>query len=115
MEFEQAMKMSLDNLDERLLDAGLLYQAKWSREREEYTLGDTQICLDKNAGYGYLAEFEKISDNPAQAQQLKGELYSLMSELEVVELPQDRLERMFAFYNSNWRDYYGTDRVFNVE
>ena len=33
----------------------------------------------------------------------------------LVELDQDRLARMFEFYNSNWEDYYGTDNVFIVE
>lgn len=115
MEFEQKMDMSLDELDKLLLDAGLEYQAKWSREREEYALGDTNVCLDRNAGYGYLAEFEKISEDGSQADNIKKEIYSLMSELGVEELPQDRLERMFSYYNSNWRDYYGTDKVFDVK
>src|SRR3990167_4250739 len=38
MEFEAEMNMSLDDLDKILLDSGLEYQAKWSREREEYRL-----------------------------------------------------------------------------
>ncbi|OHA88675.1 MAG: hypothetical protein A2741_02250 [Candidatus Zambryskibacteria bacterium RIFCSPHIGHO2_01_FULL_43_27] len=115
IEFEQKMDMSLDELDKLLLDAGLAYQAKWSREREEYGLDGTNICLDRNAGYGYLAEFERISEDRSQTDDIKKELYSLMNELGVEELPQDRLERMFAYYNSNWRDYYGTDKVFNIE
>jgi hypothetical protein len=38
-----------------------------------------------------------------------------MQELDLKELSQDRLERMFKFYNENWRDYYGTEKVFNIE
>jgi len=38
-----------------------------------------------------------------------------MESLGVRELPQDRLERMFKFYNSHWREYYGTDKIFTVE
>lgn len=114
-EFELEMPMTLANLDEALLRAGLEYQAKWSREREEYSLGDTQICLDKNAGYGYLAEFERVIPNADESESIKSELASLMSELGAVELGQDRLERMFAYYNKHWQDYYGTDKVFNIE
>ena len=33
MEFESEFKMSIDQLDKLLLEAGLEYQAKWSRER----------------------------------------------------------------------------------
>jgi len=39
----------------------------------------------------------------------------LMAELGVAELPQDRLARMFDFYNQNWPDYYGTDKTFTIE
>jgi hypothetical protein len=31
------------------------------------------------------------------------------------ELNQDRLARMFAFYNAHWPEYYGTEKVFTVE
>lgn len=115
IEFESKMDMTIDELDKLLIDAGLEYQAKWSREREEYKLGDVNICLDKNAGYGYLAEFEKISDDAEKSEEIKRELYKLMADCGVEELPQDRLERMFAYYNANWKDYYGTDKVFNIE
>lgn len=115
MEFEIKMNMTLEELDKTLLDAGLKYQAKWSREREEYKLDDTNICLDKNAGYGYLAEFEKVVPDSALPGSIKDELLKLMGEFEVEELPQDRLERMFSYYNANWRDYYGTDKVFTIQ
>ncbi|OHA90568.1 MAG: hypothetical protein A2832_01065 [Candidatus Zambryskibacteria bacterium RIFCSPHIGHO2_01_FULL_44_22b] len=115
MEFEIKMSMTLEELDKALLDAGLEYQAKWSREREEYKLNDVNICIDKNAGYGYLAEFEKVVSDPGLETSIRQELAQIMGEFEVKELPQDRLERMFSYYNSNWRDYYGTDKVFNIE
>ncbi|MEK7461862.1 MAG: CYTH domain-containing protein [Patescibacteria group bacterium] len=114
MEFESEMKMTLNALDKLLLDAGLQYQAKWSREREEYKLGDINICLDKNAGYGYLAEFEKVVTDRTLADTIKKELLGLMEDFAVEELSQDRLERMFTHYNKNWRDYYGTDKIFNI-
>ncbi len=115
MEFESVMDMTLDKLDQILLDAGLEYQAKWSREREEYSINDVNICIDRNAGYGYLAEFEKICFDFGEQDKIKDELHTLMKEFEVKELMQDRLERMFDFYNKNWRDYYGTTKVFNIK
>jgi adenylate cyclase class IV len=99
------------------LESGFKYQAKWSREREEYDYKGMNVCLDKNAGYGYLAEFEKVlqgGDDSALAS-ARAEIESVMRELGVAELPQDRLERMFAHYNQNWPDYYGTDKVFVIE
>jgi len=115
MEFECEMPLSLGELDKLLLDAGLEYQAKWSREREEYDTKDAIICIDKNAGYGYLAEFEKVVDDKAKTNDAKEELFTLMDDFGVEELKQDRLERMFDFYNKHWQDYYGTDKTFIIE
>lgn len=115
IEFEEKVDLSLDELDQILLDAGLTYQAKWSREREEFRLGDTNITIDKNAGYGYLAEFERVVETDEGVGEVKQELVRLMSEFGVEELPQDRLERMFAHYNEHWEDYYGTDNIFVIE
>ena len=115
MEFEDDMNITLDELDQLLLDARLEYQAKWSREREEYKLNDVNICLDRNAGYGYLTEFEKVIPEKSLADSIKTELLDVMKSFGLEELPQKRLERMFAYYNNNWRDYYGTEKIFNIE
>lgn len=115
IEFEAPVALSLDELDQRVLAAGFRYQAKWSRDREEYCFTDLTVCIDKNAGYGYLAEFERMIDDPTKAEATKEELREIMRECGVKELAQDRLERMFQFYNNNWPDYYGTEKVFTVE
>jgi len=115
IEFESVVTMKLPELDKLLLDAGCTYQAKWSREREEYECGDMHVCLDKNAGYGYLAEFEKVTKDEKILEDVRRDLLSVMKKLEVEELAQDRLERMFAHYNANWEKYYGTDNIFNIE
>lgn len=114
MEFEEPVSITLDELDQLLLKAGFSYQAKWSREREEYAYKGASVCLDKNAGYGYLAEFEKIVHDEGEADAVRAELDTLMAELGVDELDQDRLARMFDFYNKNWPDYYGTDKTFVI-
>ena len=115
LEFEEKVDCSLDELDAMVLDAGFIYQAKWSREREEYVYKGANVCIDKNAGYGYLAEFEKVVSDGSTLDAVRAELDVLMRELGVAELPQDRLERMFAFYNTNWPEYYGTDKTFILE
>ena len=115
MEFEESVALGLEDLDQLVLDAGYHYQAKWSREREEYVCKDINVCLDKNAGYGYLAEFEKIVNDESELKSARELIDALMNELEVMELPQDRLARMFDFYNHNWADYYGTEKTFNIE
>lgn len=115
IEFEEKVDISLDELDKLILSAGFKYQAKWSREREEYFCNGVSVTLDRNAGYGYLAEFERIVNDPAKVDAARDEVKALMSELGVEELPQDRLERMFKHYNENWEQYYGTDKIFTIE
>lgn len=115
IEFESSVPLTLDELDQKLLDAGFTYQAKWSREREEYIYKDANVTIDKNAGYGYLAEFEKVVDDAVRTEETQKLLRDLMKELGAEELAQDRLERMFAFYNEHWPEYYGTDKIFTVE
>ena len=114
MEFEEGVSMTLDELDELLLQAGFRYQAKWSREREEYVCRGINVCLDRNAGYGWLAEFEKVVASEAELGGARAEVHQLMDDCGAVELQQERLERMFAFYNAHWGEYYGTDKVFTI-
>lgn len=115
MEFEETVPITLDQLDKLVLSAGFEYEAKWSREREEYLCKGTNVTLDKNAGYGWLAEFERVVGNESDIAFAQHEIRNLMQELGVGELKQDRLARMFAFYNANWPEYYGTDKIFTIE
>lgn len=115
MEFEEPVDITLDDLDLLMHEADFNYQAKWSREREEFLYKGANVCLDKNAGYGYLAEFEKIVQLEDEVDKVRNEIAEIMSELDVTELPQDRLARMFAHYNDNWADYYGTDKTFKIK
>ena len=105
---------SLETLDKALLGAGFTYQAKWSRERTEYTFKGTTVTIDKNAGYGYLSEFEAIETDPTKLDDAKAKLRALIAELGIEELDAARLERMFAYYNTHWPEYYGTEKVFNI-
>ena len=115
MEFEEKVDISLEKLDNILEEAGFNYQAKWSRKREEYGKDDFYITIDKNAGYGYLSEFEIQTEDQTGLNDAKQKILDFMRELGLVELSQDRLERMFKFYNDNWRDYYGTEKVFDID
>lgn len=115
MEFEEKVPLTLKKLDDLILSAGFTYQAKWSREREEYVCRGVNVTLDKNAGYGWLAEFERVVDDKTQLASAEAQVRTLMQELKVEELPQDRLERMFAFYNTHWPEYYGTEKIFVVQ
>lgn len=107
--------LSLEELDAEVLAAGYRYQAKWSRAREEYRLDDIAICLDKNAGYGYIAEFEKVTTDLSEIDAAKTAIAALMARFNVSELAQDRLERMFAHYNKHWPEYYGSENIFVID
>jgi adenylate cyclase class IV len=116
MEWEHIFEdVSLEELDRKLLESGFEYQAKWSRERVEYRFDNINVCIDKNAGYGYLAEFEMLIANPSETQMAEENIRGIMARVWVQELDQARLERMFAYYNQNWRDYYGTEKTFTIE
>jgi len=115
MEFEELVDLTLEQLDRLLIAAGFRYQAKWSREREEYVCKRITVCLDRNAGYGWLAEFEKVVPSDDLLAGARAEIVELMEECGVEELPQSRLERMFAHYNAHWPEYYGTEKIFTVE
>lgn len=116
IEFEEEVKnKSLDELDQYILDSGFIYQAKWSRERHEYVCKDINVCVDKNAGYGYVAEFERVINDQSLRDITERELRNFMKLVGCEELAQDRLERMFAFYNTHWKNYYGTEKVFIID
>jgi adenylate cyclase class IV len=114
LEFEEPVPCTLAELDALVASAGYHYQAKWSRERREYAYKGATVCIDRNAGYGYLAEFEKVVADAEGIAAARADLEALMGELGVAELPQDRLARMFDHYNQHWADYYGTDKTFTI-
>lgn len=115
IEFEEKINLSLQEADQILLDNGFPYQSKWSRQRKEYKYKDYNVCIDKNAGYGYVAEFEKMITDKDQAESTKEAIRKELTLLGIEELDQGRLERMFTHYNSHRPEYYGTEKTFIIE
>ena len=132
LEWESKVSKTIEELDEIILKSGFHYQAKWSRERQEFKYhpsadvvqatglphlknADVNVSIDKNAGYGYLSEFEMVIGDQSKVDETKALIRQMMKELGVDELPQDRLARMFDFYNKNWEKYYGTDNIFTID
>jgi len=116
-EFEITVPVSMNELDQIILDTGFSYKSKWSRERETYKIPhlDMVITIDNNAGYGYLMEFEKTTNNESDVLKIRNEIIYVMNMLDLVEVDKDRIGRMFAHYNEHWQDYYGTDKTFLLE
>ena len=115
-EFEEEIPgKTLEEVDQVLINSGFKYQSRWSREREEYKMGKNSVTIDRNAGYGHVAEFERVVEDATKAEEIKMELRELMERLGLEELPQDRLERMFQYYNEHWPAYYGTDEIFVID
>jgi hypothetical protein len=56
-----------------------------------------------------------VIDGDGDTHQAHEKIKTIMQTLWVEELDQGRLERMFAFYNANRPDYYGTEKVFTIE
>lgn len=114
-EFETEVDLSLADLEKILLECGFEYQAKWSRSRDEYKFLDTNVTIDKNAGWGYIAEIEQIVQENQDVDKVKKYLREQMTKIGFEEVKQDRLARMLDFYNKNWRDYYGSEEFFVLE
>ncbi len=105
---------SIDTLDQLILNSGYNFLSKWSRHRTEYLYKDYTICLDRNAGYGYMVEIEKVVDTQEAIIQARDAIFKELADLDLSELSQERIGRMFDFYNQHWRDYYGTKKTFVV-
>ena len=115
MEFEAPLALSIDVLDQRIERAGWQLEAKWQAERKMYEAFGLTLDIFFSPGYGYLVEFEKVVDSESERKSAYRQVIATMEQLGVAELANDRLERMFAYYNEHWREYYGTRNIFTVE
>ena len=115
MEFEAPVDLHITELDELVEQSGWQLEAKWQADRRIYDTMGLTLDMFFTPGYGYMAEFEKVVAADEDRESAHQKLVDTMESLGVEELPNPRLERMFAYYNQHWREYYGTDNVFVVE
>lgn len=113
-EQERVIDGSISDLDQSLIGLGFDYLSKWSRERSVFELDGYTLCLDTNAGYGTVAEFEIVSNDRSEALKAEAFLQILVSDLGLTVLSEDRLKRMFNFYNRNWSTFYQTNNTFTI-
>lgn len=114
LEFEAPVAMTIDELDELILSAGFEREAKWFAERTLYRHGDVTLDVIFSPGYGYMVEFEKVVTNEQEAEQARQSIIALMNSLGLEEFNPDLLERMYAYYNAHWQEYYGTRKIFTL-
>jgi predicted adenylyl cyclase CyaB len=114
MEFEDPIELDIEQLDDLVLAAGFELEAKWSAARKMYLFKDMTVDVMFSPGYGYVVEFEKVISDESQIEQTRQNLLALMRDFGVEELNAERLNRMFAYYNQNWAEYYGTNKVFTI-
>jgi adenylate cyclase class IV len=115
MEFEAELPLTIDELDEKILKSDWQIEAKWQADRKIYEADGITIDIFFSPGYGYLAEFEKVVTDASDREAAHASVEDIMKKLDAKELPNDRLERMFAYYNQHWPEYYGTDKIFVIE
>lgn len=115
MEFEAPVQLTIDELDAMVIRSGWPLEAKWQASRKIYSTMGLTLDMVFAPGFGYFAEFEKVVSADEDRESAHQKLVDTMESLGVEELPNPRLERMFAYYNQHWNEYYGTDKVFVVE
>lgn len=105
--------MGMEVLDKTLADAGLEVQACWSRQRWLCSYKEFTVAIDFNAGYGWLAEFEIEVETSDEAKVAETKIRALLSTLNIEPINPAKLEKMFAYYNTHWREYYLTQKTFD--
>lgn len=111
-ELELTVTVDIDTLDEWILNNGLTYESKWSRERVEFQYSDFSICTDLNSAYGGLCEVETIiRDQKVEAVDAVMLVQEVLSELQLEELDSQLLDKMYRFTCLYWNDFYGTTKT----
>jgi len=114
IEFEADINLSINELDELILNSWFEYETKYSRDRIEYRYKDYNVTIDKNSGYWYLAEIEKVVKDKKDLEKITKEIRDEIKLLWFKELSQERIWRMYKHYINVWPHYYGTNNWFNV-
>jgi predicted adenylyl cyclase CyaB len=114
MELEFEIDMTIDELDDKVLRSGFKLEAKWSAERGLYKYRDMVIDMIFSPGYGHMVEFEKVVDDEKKVEPARQNILNLLKKLGLNEFDHELIEKMFAYYNEHWREYYGTRKTFTL-
>jgi adenylate cyclase class IV len=114
-EFETIVNLDIEQLDNVLLQSGFIVQSKWSINRTKYSYLGIVVDLCFTPGYGFFAELEKVVHSPKEVKMAEQEIDKIMQELGLIELDQNKLDKMFDYYNKNWQKYYKTKKYFKLD
>lgn len=115
LDLEAPTSMGIEELDAALEECGIEVRCKWSRIRHIFYFvdGGISVFLDKNAGYGWILEADKIA-HESEIDATKSELAQFLAKHNCHQLESDRLDRMRQFYERNWQTFYKTDNHFVI-
>lgn len=112
-EYELSVDSTLEQLDELLITAGNNLKSRWYRRRETLGKDGISICLDRNDGYGFVVEIEKMSYTDDGADESVLMIRTLADSLGLEEISKATLDKMYKHYTDNWSDYYRKGKTFN--
>lgn len=95
-------KMDFDKLGEIFAKLGYKPQIKWFRKRHTFLWKGITVTLDHTRGYGYIVEFEKMSN-----ERRKGKDLALLKEkfksLDLRQTSREELNSRYEHYRRNWQ------------
>lgn len=106
-------RANFNNLDKILTSLGYKYDTKWYRKRSQYKLGNLNITIDFNAGYGWVTEIERITKKGGE-KKAEEEILKFAKKIGIKPASQKLFDKMYKFYKKNWRHYYKTKTTFDI-
>lgn len=103
-----------EKLDTILTNLGYEYDTKWHRERTEYRYEAFTIVVDFNAGYGWVAEIEKVVGE-GEEDAAKKDILDLAEKIGLEPTPPEVFDNMYKYYKENWQHYYDSGETFTLD
>jgi predicted adenylyl cyclase CyaB len=97
-------KEDFEKLEKIFTELGFSVNIKWFRKRFAFELENkTRVMLDDTKGYGYIIEFEKMSNERNKEKNLNI-IKNKMKELRIPITSKEDFDKKFDFYKKNWKE-----------
>lgn len=100
--------------DKIFTSLGFKYDTKWYRVRKEYRYKDFNISIDFNAGYGWIAEIEKIV-RKGHEEKAKKDILQLARIVNIKPASKSLFDKMYKYYKNNWPYYFDSKTTFDIK